>query len=213
MADLVPIPWQRHLYLTPSTLDLLDRASTFYGDDLYLNDYQWRTISPAWRSYKQQKTAYDKFRAGKGPVASNPDTGQRNHMRGAGFDLKLTTARAQQACRRAGLIRDPHEPWHWNDPDWASMPIIKTRTAGITVNVLPRGDIPMRIILNKDEKNDDLKRILVGETTWVRITKGRSLWERNLWGTPVKLSASQTRAEHSQVNTRRKQNNLPPVAF
>lgn len=134
---LVPIPWQPRLYLTPSTLELLDRASTYYGDDLYLYDADYRRISPAWRSYAQQATAYRNWRNGTGPLASSPDSGQRNHMRGAAFDLRLTTARVQQACRRAGLIRDTAEPWHWNDPDWPYMPIIKTRTATASGTITP----------------------------------------------------------------------------
>ena len=118
---LVPIPWQPDLYLTPSTLAYLQRASDLYGARL-------RVVSPdgAWRSYERQKYLYDLWLKGLGNTASDPDTGQRNHMRGAAFDLVLTNSVAQNACRAAGLIRDAAEPWHWNDPNWRNMPIIST---------------------------------------------------------------------------------------
>lgn len=216
MATLVPIPWQRHLYLTPSTLALLEKASDYYGDDLYLYDADYKRISPAWRSYSQQATAFKKWLKRIGPVASNPDTGQRSHMRGAAFDLRLSTARAQQACRRAGLIRDPAEPWHWNDPHWASMPIIKTRVSPLSfiARLLPtRKDVEMRIIYNKNEKNDKLRRIITGELTWTRINNAESARERKIWGAPVNMTVGETVQLHVQVNRRRAQNGLPPVAF
>lgn len=216
MSALVRIPWQKHLFLTPSTLALLERASTYYGDDLYLYDAEYTRISPAWRSYAQQKAARNRWLAGQGPYASDPDTGQRNHMRGAAFDLRLTTARVQQACRRAGLVRDPGETWHWNDPAWASMPIIKTRVtlADLVTIPLPTAkDLEMRIIYDKEEKNDALRRIITGELTWSRITGPESQRERKLWGAPVNLSHGETVQAHVQVNKRRAQNGLPSVGF
>ncbi|MEO6116022.1 MAG: hypothetical protein ABIP33_06520 [Pseudolysinimonas sp.] len=87
-----------------------------------------------WRSYATQDYLYE------GSIhhlpgfntASNPNTGQRNHMRGAAGDLVLTDAETQAACREVGLIRDTVEDWHWNDPNWAHMHIIPsfTTTAG-----------------------------------------------------------------------------------
>jgi hypothetical protein len=126
MADLVQIPWQAGLWLTPSTMGYLQRASDRLGTQLLLTDSR-----SAWRSYASQKALYDAWRRDpkRNPVASNPDTGQRSHMRGAAFDLRRTDAAAQNACRAVGLIRDSDEAWHWNDPDWASMPIIPTNTS------------------------------------------------------------------------------------
>lgn len=125
MANLVPIPWQSGYFLTPDTLAYLTAASNRLQTILYVND--------AWRSYAEQKYYWDKYVAylNGGPYAapaSNPDTGQRNHMRGAAFDLVRIDAATQAACRAVGLIRDADESWHWNNPNWANMPIIPTNT-------------------------------------------------------------------------------------
>lgn len=122
MSKLVPIPWQPHLYLTPHTLAYLVRASGYYGQNLYV-------ASPdgAWRSFARQLFYWLRWLRAHLIPASNPVSGPRFHMRGAAFDLIGTSARVQAACRRAGLVHDPVEDWHWNDPNWASMPIIRTR--------------------------------------------------------------------------------------
>ena len=132
MPNLVPIPWQPAYYLTPSTLARLIRASQILGHNIIVVD--------AWRSYAQQKSYWDAYQAYlKGgpyaPTASNPDTGQRNHMRGAAFDARDTDGNTQSACRQAGLIRDNQESWHWNDPNWGNMPIIPT-------NIITTGEQP-----------------------------------------------------------------------
>lgn len=118
MSNLVQVPWQKQYWLTPDTLALLVAASNRLGTQLMLND--------AWRSYAEQAYYYDQYLHHGGPVASNPDTGQRNHMRGGAFDLIRTDAAAQAACRAVGLTRDPAESWHWNNPNWPNMPIIPT---------------------------------------------------------------------------------------
>ena len=128
---LVPIPWQPELKLTPSTLALLAAASKRVGRDLYLYG-----ADSAWRSYASQKAKWDAYQKG-GVIASNPDTGQRSHMRGAAFDLRDTSTAVQKACRAVGLIRDPKEPWHWNDPNWRNMPIILTDTSTAGLNPKP----------------------------------------------------------------------------
>lgn len=120
MANLVPIPWQPGYYLTPDTLAYLVAAGAKLGTQL--------TVVDAWRSYAEQAYYYDQYLHHGGPPASNPDTGQRNHMRGAAFDLARTDAAVQAACRSVGLIRDAAETWHWNNPNWANMPIIPTNT-------------------------------------------------------------------------------------
>lgn len=125
MANLVPIPWQPGYYLTPDTLAYLKAAGNKLGTNLIVVD--------AWRSYAEQAYYYDQYINHGGPPASNPDTGQRNHMRGAAFDLQRTDATVQAACKVVGLIRDADESWHWNNPYWANMPIIPTNdttTAG-----------------------------------------------------------------------------------
>lgn len=126
MTDLVQVPWQPECWLTPDTLALLEAASDHAGTHLVING-----ADGAWRSYARQKYLYDGYVEGRPGfnTASNPDTGQRNHMRGAAFDLIRTDAAAQAACRAVGLVRDADEPWHWNNPRWASMPIIPTNAS------------------------------------------------------------------------------------
>lgn len=138
MSDLVQIPWQTYYWLRPQTLDLLDQASDRLGERLYLYADDPRGHLSGWRSYSQQNTVYQAWLNGTGPVASNPDTGPRYHMRGAAFDLVRTDATAQAACRAVGLIRDISEGWHWNHPNWANMAVIKVNTAAI---VAPQEDI------------------------------------------------------------------------
>lgn len=146
--SLVPIPWQPHLFLTPSTLALLQAASARRGRNLHVFG-----ADGAWRPYAVQKRLYDLYKAGKGNIASNPDTGQRSHLRGAAFDLILTDAATQAACRAVGLVRDPAESWHWNNPAWASMPIIKTNTTTAGSGAVPIVPVP-------EEEDEDMPRII-----------------------------------------------------
>lgn len=131
MSDnLVPIPWQRNYFLTPDTLALLVAA----GDKLRTQ----LDVTDAWRSYNQQAYYYDQYLHHGGPPASSPEPpGQRNHMRGAAFDLQRTDEVAQAAMRSVGLIRDAVEPWHWNNPNWRNMPIIPTHTIASGINPRP----------------------------------------------------------------------------
>jgi hypothetical protein len=148
--SLVSIPWQPNLFLTPDTLALLVAAGNVRGKPLHVvgND-------GAWRAYAKQKYFYDGWVARKPGFnpASNPDTGQRSHMRGAAFDLINTDAATQAACRAVGLIRDPAEPWHWNNPRWASMPIIKANTGTAGSNTVPIAPV-------QEEEDEDMPRII-----------------------------------------------------
>lgn len=125
---LVQIPWQPVYWLTPHTLNLLDKASDLLGTRLYLYTGDPRGLLSAWRSYQQQKLLYEAFLNG-GTLASSPDVGPRMHMRGGAFDLVRQDTTARNACKAVGLIPDPTEAWHWNDPLGTSMPIIETNTA------------------------------------------------------------------------------------
>lgn len=123
MTSLVQVPWQLECWLTPDTLALLGAAGEHAGEQLLIDG-----ADGAWRSYARQSYLYFGY-VNHLPgfnTASNPDTGQRNHMRGAAFDLRRTDPAAQAACRAVGLVRDSEESWHWNNPRWASMPIIPT---------------------------------------------------------------------------------------
>jgi hypothetical protein len=142
MSNLVQVPWQPEYWLTPDTLAYLVAASDRLDTELQLTD--------GWRSYAAQKALYDFYLADKAnhPVASNPDTGQRNHMRGGAFDLARTDPTVQAACRAVGLVRDPEEPWHWNNPNWANMPIIPTNYGAAPAsagNVSPLGGFLMAL--------------------------------------------------------------------
>lgn len=155
---LVSIPWQPELKLHPDALALLQAASKRVGRNLYLYNGD-----SAWRSYARQKALWDAYLAG-GNIASNPDTGQRSHMRGAAFDLIDTSAAVQAACVAVGLKRDPKESWHWNHPNWANMPIIPA-------------DIPAPIV-----KDDIMATNFVDTSTYTNgaptaNTRCLTLWE------------------------------------
>jgi hypothetical protein len=73
------------------------------------------------------------------PYAGDPNSNSdpRNHMRGAAWDARDTDAETQAACREAGAIRDPSEPWHWNDPNASAMPIIPVNIISASDNHNP----------------------------------------------------------------------------
>jgi len=139
MVNLVQVPWQPTLYLTPDTLDLLVRAGNKLGVKLYIYMAPDGPTDGAWRSWDRQNFLYHKALAG-GNIASNPNSGQRMHMRGGAFDLVRTDAAAQAACKAVGLIRDGVEKWHWNNPRLTSMPIIPTLTTPAGGNTTPIGN-------------------------------------------------------------------------
>lgn len=129
MPTLVPVPWQPECLLTPATLAYLIAASNRLGTQLEIDGQDG-----AWRPYARQAYLYGGYinHLPGFNTASNPDTGQRNHMRGDAFDLIRTDAAAQAACRAVGLVRDSAESWHWNNPNWANDPIIPT-APGVTI--------------------------------------------------------------------------------
>lgn len=137
MPSLVAIPWQRNFYLTPETLSMLQLASAHAGHNI--------PVSDAWRSYAEQAYYYDQYLHHGGPVASNPDTGQRNHMRGDAVDIQNRADRA--AMLAVGFTPDPDEWWHFNNPRWASHPIIPT----LTIPASPGASTP----IGKDD--DDMQ--------------------------------------------------------
>lgn len=169
MADLVQIPWQPLYWLTPHTLNLLVAASrrlgyngTTTGLMLYTGDK--RGLLSAWRSYAMQLMLWLAYLAG-GNVASNPDSGARMHMRGGAFDLVRTDLAAQAACRAVGLIQDPVEDWHWNDPLGTSMPIIKTNTALASDGITPLIEGGSAMSATMPVKYTDTA---TGKDTWAR---------------------------------------------
>jgi hypothetical protein len=129
---LVPIPWQPHHVVTETMLARLVRASAIRGRNIQLNDQRSPTgrFLAAWRALEEQIYLWDLFRAGRGNPASNPYTGQRNHLRGAAVDILNKSDRP--AMLAAGFTPEPTEWWHFNDPNWRAMPIIaiNAETAG-----------------------------------------------------------------------------------
>lgn len=153
MPTLVPVPWQPQYKATPDTLALLVKASQLAGHNIQLTD--------GWRSYAQQKGYWDArvaYLNGTGPyapVASNPDTGQRNHMRGAAFDIANQADRAYML--RAGFTPDSVEWWHFNNPNWGNMPIIQTDTSITSTTVTTiESETDMGFSIVKDAKSDTL---------------------------------------------------------
>jgi hypothetical protein len=117
---LVRVPWQPHLYVHADLLVKLEavkarmgRPPMLYGD------------ASGWRSREVQLEKWLKFLAGGNP-ASDPDTGNRTHMRGVAADLADYSPAMQRACIAVGLERDPAEAWHWQLKTWRNYPIIPT---------------------------------------------------------------------------------------
>jgi len=154
MANLVQIPWQPTLWLTPQTLARLVTASRILGRNIYLNG-----SDAAWRSYASQKYQWDLN--GHNPAkANNPDVGDRVHMRGAGLDVP-TDAKTQAAMKAAGFVRDKNETWHWSDPNWRNMPIIETNTGTAGGGSSAIGGFLMAL---SDAQQDQMYKALVQPT-------------------------------------------------
>jgi hypothetical protein len=125
---LTAIPWQPYLFVDSSTLAQLTTASMLRGRNIALNQERSPAGSylSAWRSLQEQIYLWELFRSGKGNPASNPYTGQRNHLRGAAVDIVNKSDRP--AMLAAGFTPDAGEWWHFNNPAWRTMPIITTNT-------------------------------------------------------------------------------------
>lgn len=138
---LVRIPWQPDLYVHEHMLAKLEQIRERRGAPPYL--YGSRS---GWRSYADQKALWDAYRKG-GNIASNPDSGNRTHMRGVAADLRDTSAAMQRACIAVGLQRDPAEAWHWQLPNWRDYPVIPSRASlSETPNYVPEEDDEMKLI-------------------------------------------------------------------
>jgi hypothetical protein len=186
MGALVRIRRQPSLWLTADTEELLERAIVEYGRPIYVQP------DGAWREYFKQKYFWDLYRKGVGNPASNPDDGPRFHMRGAAVDAIDTSDACQAAFRRAGMVRDLGEKWHWNNRRWASMPVIKTNAslAGGTLSpipVTPSMEDPMSLPLKLDGQHlfvlspgaithlthdaDYVRNVLVPDDQWIPVGK------------------------------------------
>lgn len=142
MPQLVAIPYQPYIYTTPALLTRLQDANKRAGHNILINgaDGGWRALADQIRYWD----AYQAYLNG-GPyaeIASNPYTGQRNHMRGAAVDILNRSDIPFMIA--AGFIQDANEWWHFNIPGWENMPIIETNTnisGGGATNYIPGDDM------------------------------------------------------------------------
>jgi len=155
-------------------------------------------LDGAWRPLARQEFLFRKALAG-GNVASNPYSGQRMHMRGGAFDLVRTDSSVQAACRAVGLIRDPAESWHWNNPRMTTMPIITANTApagtgGTPINigdedVVTAADI--EAIAERTAKKI-FREFWVGDSDPLNKTFGAVLYEQLVNTRSTKTTVEQT---------------------
>lgn len=94
------------------------------------------------------------------------------------------------------------EPWHYQHS--GVMPAAATVT-----KFEEQGDIEMRVLYNKDSKDDDTRRALIGELTFQVITGPQSTRERKFWGDPVNVTVGEWDAARDLVIARRKELGLP----
>ena len=135
MGALVQIPYQPECWVTPVLLTRLQDANRRAGHNIPING-----ADGAWRSQAQQIVFWNAYQAylhggPYAPIASNPYTGQRNHMRGAAVDIERYSDR--QYMLAAGFLPDPDEWWHFNVPGWENMPIIPDNTTASGGNSTP----------------------------------------------------------------------------
>lgn len=130
MSSLVNIPWQPGFKVTPRLLVRLQVASHLAGHNIIVDD--------AWRDFEEQLYYWNRYVA-KTPgwtIASNPNDpkAQNNHLRGEAVDIVNQSDRKFMLA--AGFTADANEWWHFNDPDWASMPIIKVDDSATMFNAI-----------------------------------------------------------------------------
>lgn len=143
---LVRVPYDTRFYGTPRAVARLMRACQIAGHNIPLTD--------GWRSLEEQLYYWNRY-INKQPgwtIASNPYTGQRNHMRGEAWDIEHIADRA--AMLAAGFTADDVEWWHFNDPDWASMPIIPDASGLALLTAIP---------ITVPTKEEDMKYFIGGE--------------------------------------------------
>ncbi len=78
----------------------------------------WLWVTSGYRTRKEQRRLYERYRKGLGPKAARP--GRSNHQRGLAVDVivgdeESPTYRwlAANACRHGFRRTVPSEPWHW----------------------------------------------------------------------------------------------------
>jgi hypothetical protein len=130
---LVRVPWDQRVWVEQATLTLLQAASRRAGHNIQLSSSGASLAAGegngGWRSWDAQNALYVGW-INRWPgynVASNPDTGLRQHMRGAAVDIRYQSDR--QHMLAVGFKPDAGEWWHFNHPNWLNMPIIRNLAA------------------------------------------------------------------------------------
>lgn len=204
--DVIPLPGQPGRHARRLVVQAWQRAGS-------------PPVNSAGRLYAMQKYFYDGWRAGRPGFnpADNPDDESQRlaHVRFAALDIDPTPSRIQKLSA-AGLYRPyTYEPWHWEVPDVRRYAIVRSIPAPPVTPTPPipeeQGDITMRVIWNRDDKNDATRRAVVGELTFHVQGPGASSNERDLWGDVVDVSATEWKSALNMVNTRRAMNGLKPL--
>lgn len=133
MPVLVRVPWDQRVWVEQATLTLLQAASRRAGHNIQLSSSAKSLAAGegngGWRSWDSQNALYVGW-INRWPgynVASNPDTGLRQHMRGAAVDIRYQSDRVHMLA--VGFKPDAGEWWHFNHPNWLNMPIIRNLAA------------------------------------------------------------------------------------
>lgn len=74
-----------------------------------------------------------------------------------------------------------------------------------------RKERTMRLIFNRDNRNNETRRALVGETTFHVLGPGAAAIERKLWGKPANVRQHEWNALLTLVNNRRALHGLAPL--
>lgn len=203
-----------------------DAAAAFRRAEARVHEEFHRKIdtNSTYRSRETQLRMYNAWNAyvaGRGPYpghskALHPDDPLAFHVHGLALDSDdWVNPRIVAILAENGFIRNrlyvPNENHHFEyirsrDRNYGT-PIPATG-GGSTKK---QGDTPMRVIYNSDDKNDETRRAVVGETTFHVQSADVSKSERKLWGDPVAVTQKEWAATLNMVNTRRAMNGLKPL--
>jgi hypothetical protein len=119
---LVPVAGQAQLLLEANTAE----KYKLLRERVHARSQKWLFITApygAFRKYSEQAWLREQWEKGVPGFfyAADPDTPQANHLKGCAFDLNNWASVGQavitEEAKRLGLVRDPSEPWHWNNPE------------------------------------------------------------------------------------------------
>lgn len=135
--DIIEVPWQPGNYARRVLVEALDRAGRPHGNSFG-------------RLRSVQQEAYDKYRAGLGSPADDPnrpDAFPLAHVRFVAADIDPTPDRVRRLTA-AGLVRPyKHEPWHWQVPNVYLYPLVDSIPALAASTPTPILEEDMNIVL------------------------------------------------------------------